>query len=398
MASTSFRLALLGLAMLTTTAFPLVAFAIGAPVVLISARADLAKHRDLGQWHCLKPAAIFGAALALYAAYFIGYLSPSLKLVAANHAYGFGPSGFAPNPVFYPSWFAARIADIIASHWQSLMPTIAIAAVAGGYLLARQQSIYAAQAGALLGVVIIANVAGFFPVMEERFSVFLLAWLALLAATGFAAAIATLTSSLARSITVSGLTAALLMPAVGTLSDPFHQQARTSLAHIKEAAETPLVTTVAGQPIIDAYLSQGRAKRSRCAVRMTAGTTTRCTAARNAADGRFKRAATKWYLMNYVAVASWGGSDYGFPGTSLKDFSVAYYDWITANLRHHEAAHLLLVQGNEHILTALRTRLRSNESLTRIVDERPASPTLAHSAAQLFLFKADPIVRAPANP
>ncbi|MFY0614396.1 MAG: hypothetical protein JXQ99_22900 [Hyphomicrobiaceae bacterium] len=385
-ASTPFRLGLLGLAMLTTTAFPLVAFAIGAPLILSIARMDLTAGRPFNQWRCVRPAAIFAAALAFYTAYFAGYLSPSLKLIAANHAYGYGPSGFAPDSAFYPMWFAGRLLDIIASHWQSMAPFIAIAALVGGYALSRRASVYALQAGTLLGLVVTANIAGFFPVMEERFSVFLLPWLILCAASGLTIVLRKLPSTLAQPFAAAVLTAALLGPAVDTLRDPFHQQAHASLAHIHAKPTIPLHTTMAGQPIVDAYLSGASKNRSDCAVAVAAGTTDRCTAPRQTTDGMFKQAGTKWYLMNYIAIASWGGSDHGFPGASIAAFSADYYDWIVGDLRRSKRAHLLVVQGNTHMVEALRQRLQRNETLTRIVDERPASPTLAHSAGQLFLF------------
>lgn len=389
-ASMPLRLALLAAAMLATTAFPLVAFAIGAPMILGLARTDLAARRPWPRWRCLGPITLFAVALALYAIYFAGYLSPSLKLVAANHAYGYGPSGYAPDASFYPLWLIGRLGDIIASHWQAWTSFIAIAALAGGYVLARQGSPYAAQAGALLGIIVVANITGFFPVMEERFSVFLMPWLILLAATGMTGAIGRLSSQLPRSLAVCACVAAALLPAVDVVRDPFHQQARASLARAAAAPEIPLVTTLAGQAIIDAYRGDAASGRTECTVTAALATTTRCTARRDDADGRFAGAATKWYLLNYAEVASWGGSDYGFPGASLDSFAAAYYDWIVASLRRHKRAHLLVVQGNRHILAALRGRLGSGERLLRVVDERPPSPTLAHGAAQLFRYEAAP--------
>lgn len=389
-ASASLRLALLAAALAMTTAFPLVAFAIGAPMILGLARADLAARRPVVRWQCLRPATLFAVALALYAVYFAGYLSPSLKLVAANHAYGYGPSGYAPDGTFYPLWLIGRLGDIIASHWQAWTSFIAIAALAGGYVLAKRHSVYAAQAGALLAIVVAANAAGFFPVMEERFSVFLLPWLTLLAASGLAGAIARLPSPVPRSLAASACVAAALLPAVDAVRDPFHHQARASLGRAAAAPEIPLVTTLAGQAIVDAYRTGGPFDREDCTVAAALATTTRCTARRDDRDGRFEGAATKWYLLNYAEVALWGGSDHGFPGASLDAFAAAYYDWIAASLRRHQRAHLLVVQGNARMLAALRSRLGPGERLIRVVDERPPSPTLAHGAAQLFRYEAAP--------
>lgn len=389
-ASAPVRLALLLAAMLMTTAFPLVAFAIGAPMVLSAARADLVARRPLTHWQCLAPAALFAVALAFYAVYFAGYLSPSLKLVAANHAYGYGPSGYAAEGTSYPLWLIGRGGDIITSHWQAWTSFIAVATLAGGYILARLRSIYAAQAAALLGIVVAANFAGFFPIMEERFSVFMLPWVTLLAASGIAGAVTRLPSPVPRSLAISGCVAAALLPAIDAVRDPFHHQARASLAHAAAAPAIPLATTLAGQAIIDAYQIRAPHDRKHCTVTAALATTTRCTARREDTDGRFEGAATKWYLLNYAEIASWGGSDYGFPGASLDAFAAAYYDWIVAGLRRHQRAHVLIVQGNERMLAAVRTRLGPGERLRRVIDERPPSPTLAHGAAQLFLYEAAP--------
>ena len=379
------RLILLVAAMLATTAFPLVAFAVGAPLILGALRDDVTTRRAMRQWRSLRLAAVFTVALFLYAVYFAACLQPALNLLAANHAYAFGQAGYAPEDTFYIAWLHARLLAIVHSHWPPITLAVILAIIAGLYVLSKRTSIYVAQFAALLAIVVAANLSGHFPVMEERFSVFLLPWLTLLAATGCAQAIALLKSKNLRVAATISLTALTLMPALATVRDPFHQQARRSLGQIHDNPEIPLVTTMSGQPIVDAYSSLHDAPW--CDVTAAGGTTNRCTAPKTAHDGDFTGPATKWYLMNYIAVTSWGGSAYAFPGASIEQFSSDYYDWIVASLRRHEIARLLIMQGNPKLLARIKSRLQPGETLRLAVDERPPSPTFAHGAAQLYEFR-----------
>jgi len=382
------RLGLLIAAAVTTTAFPIVAFAIGAPTLLMLLREDIQGSVRFARWQSLPMAALFAFALLFYIVYFLAYSADSLRLVAANHAYGYAADGYNVNGVFYPSWFIGRFVDIVRSHWSELPVLVLGLVLIGVHRLTRNRSIYALQFGTLFGFILVLNLAGHFPIMEGRFSMFMLPWLALAAATGVNWVAGLIPDQSRRQIAITIAALFMLFPAFDTLRDPFHQQARASLAHIQATPEIPLFVSAASQPIADTYLKPGPKDRSACEVMQAKATTTRCTAGKVSGDGAaFQGAATKWYLMNYVSVATWGGSDIGFPGTSVKAFSSQYYDWLVAEMRKHKRAHFLLHQGNANVLNMLKSRLGAKDKLTRIIDERPPSPTLAHSAAQLFLLE-----------
>ncbi len=386
-ASTSLRLVLLGAAMLFTTAFPLVAFAVGAPLIVSLARSDIGALRRPRQWHCLKPAAIFAGALTAYLLYFANYLSPSLKLVAANHAYYIEAFGFADDDVSYFNWLAVQFHEIVASHWPT-RPAIICAVASGLYgswLLARRSNFYLPQAACLASFALVANAAGHFPLLPGRFSVFMLPWLALVSATGMAFAMRTFLQSNFRSAIAFNLCAALmLMHAAHSLRNPLHEQARASVDHVRQTPQIPLASTTGSQPIIDAYLVPANSG-ARCHVVAAISTTTRCTAIRTAAHGSFQGYSTNWYLMNYARVYGWNSKlGHAFPGASLKSFTASYYDWLIANIRRQSRAHLLIFL-DEGILSELRKRLRPSESITRLIDERPNDRK--HGAAQLFLYE-----------
>lgn len=384
----SFRLALLVLAALSTTAFPLVAFAVGAPWILSLFLADMRERRPIHTWHSLVPVALFTIALVFYVIYFTTYLADSLRLVAENHAYGYAADGYNIHSMFYPAWLLSRLQGIVSSHWLGAATLVLLLLAIGLYVLIQQRSLFAAQFTVLAVSIVGLNLTGHFPIMEGRFSMFLLPWLGVLAGVGVSWLTRQISQPLLRQATVTLAALVMLYPAIQTLQDPFHQQTRASLAKIKATPELPLVATIASQPIIDVYLTPGPVNRQDCTVRQAAGTTTRCTAAKAAADGdTFSGADTKWYLLNYVAVSTWNGSDAGFPGASIEAYSAEYYDWLVSELRQYPKAHFLMLQGNPTVMRALQSRLKPTERLSRIVDERPPSPTLAHSAAQLYLFE-----------
>ena len=294
---------------------------------------------------------------------------------------------FAPEGALYLAWLHSRLLAIIASNWTAITLPVVIAIVGGLYVLTRQANAYAAQFACMVAIMAAANIQGHFPIMEERFGVFIVPWLALLAANGASVAIEPLKEARIRLAAKIGLTALMLLPALDTIRDPFHQQARRSLAHIRANPHIALVTSTAAEPVVDAYLAAPHRTNTSCAVVFASATTNRCTAAMSDGDGIFQGPATKWYLMNYIAAATWGGSDFGFPGKSVHQFSSDYYDWLVASLRRHDKAHLLILQGNKALLAAINARLQPNETLRLIVDERPPSPTLAHSAAQLYVYR-----------
>ena len=386
----AFRLTLLALAAISTTAFPIVCLAIGGPAILTAFHSDIKAARAPHAWQSLRLASIFVSALAIYVTYFLGYLAESLRLLAENHAYAFAADGYSQGTSLYPLWFTSRFFAILMSHWSTAPVIIAVLLAAGITQSARQKAPYAAQFAALIAAVAALNLTGHLPVMEGRFSSFMLPWLTILAGFGASLLVNTMKAGLPRQATLTIVVLLALSSAANTLRDPFHQQARASLTHIAANPAIPLVTTISAQPIIDLYLQPAPTSRSECAVVQATATTTRCTAGKTSDDGAFQSAATKWYLMNYIAVGSWGGGAHGFPGASIDTFTAAYYDWLAANLRAHKTAFLLVIQGNPSQLSNIQSRLPPGARLTRIIDERPPSPTLAHSAAQLFLYEATP--------
>lgn len=383
---TAVRLALLCMAAISTTAFPMVCFAVGAPAVLLALQSDVTKRLPFKQWQSLRYATIFTAALAVYVIYFTGYLAESLRLLTDNHAYAFAADGFNTGSGSHIFWLLNRFAAIIGSHW-STAPAIILMLLAAGILhFARVRSIYAAQFLILTGFIVFLNLTGHFPIMERRFSTFMMPWLAVITGAGVSLVAGLITAASFRPAIVLSAVIFTLSPAIDTLRDPFHQQARASLRHIASNPAIPLVSSIAAQPVIDVYLAPPPKDHHDCTVAEAGATTTRCTAGKAPGDGAFQNASTKWYLMNYVAVASWGGSDAGFPGPSIAAFSDTYYDWLVSELRRHPKAHFLLLQGRPSVLAAIHKRLRPEENLTRIIDERPPSPTLGNNAAQLFVY------------
>jgi len=387
LARTSSRLLLVAAAIVMTVSFPLVVFAVAAPAILTTLRTDLISRSTLRQSATVPLAVVFGIALALFAAYFALYIGASLKLVSANHAYDI-QTGFYNGRGGYLPWVLGRSGAVLYSHMRELVFLIAALALAGFGLLTARLSVYAGQMAALAFVMVILNKAGLFPILNDRFSIFLLPWLAIaVGATGSWVA-GRLPHAMPRSLCCGLMVSILIYPGAGTLTDPFHQQARASLAKIRKSPDIPLVPIVSAQPIADIYVARKPDVAGKCLIGGLLARTTRRTEARAPGAGPFLGDATKWFLMNYVVVESWDKAPPGLPAATVQKLAADYYDWFAAEVLRHPRAHVLLLQANSHIADAVTSRLSLHGKLTRVLDERGRG--LSHGAAQLYLFERSP--------
>ncbi|MCB1510754.1 MAG: hypothetical protein KDJ36_07605 [Hyphomicrobiaceae bacterium] len=376
------RFALLACAMMLATSFPIVAAATCAPALMLQLRADMASGRPLRGWAFWRLVAPIAAALSLYLIYFTAYIGPALKLVSANHHY-LTRLGFAGDGDIYPVWLAGQVNAILASHAGDIAPCVIVASGVGLASLIRARSVYAGQFAALAAAVIALNLAGRFPILEERFSIYLLPWVGLAVGAGVCRLSTALSDARAKGVVAAVATAALLWPATGTISDPFHQTARRSLARL--AADPAPV--FGAQPILDLYLGRGPDRARDCMLAFVGDATNRCTAARGPHDGAFEGRATKWYLMNYIAAGLRGGATPGLDAGRLKQLTDDYVNWVAAGIVRHKRAYYLAIQAEKRFMAALMQRLSAHGTFRLVVDERPQSPTYAHGAGRLYLFE-----------
>ena len=390
------RLGLLAAALLGAASFPLTAFAVGIVHVLwrpIDWRQPAVALPAI--WRAGWP---FALALPLYAAYYLTYVAPSFGLVLANYAYAYEAIGFNHTPLPWPMWFLVQLRAIVTSHFTPVTAVAGLAVLLGIFRGVRTRSAYAAQAGALVAIMAALNALHLYPVIEDRFTLFVLPWLAVLAALGVTQLLELLEpvspmparAAVAQAIALAaGL--ALVWPAVDFVRDPHHQHAGRSLAVLHADPNTPVVTSIAAQPILELHAPGAGSVLVRdahiCRPEIASGTTDRCTRARAPGDGAFAGADTKWYLLNYAAVAGWDGESFGFPGASLPAFVAEYHAWLTAEVARHPRAWLLLAQQTPRDIARLTELLAPHGRLTLVADDRPPSPSRGWGAARLFLFE-----------
>lgn len=379
------RFAALLAGMMLATSFPIVAVATCAPALVLHLRDDLVAGRFVRDWSVWRFGAPVAAALGLYLVYYVSYIGPTLKLVSANHLY-LTRLGFVGDGNIYPFWLAGRLATILTSHAGAIAPWLIVAGGVGLASLARARSVYAGQIIALAAAVVALNLAGQFPLLEERFSIFMLPWIGLAVGAGVCRIGKLIMDARAKAVATAMATAAVLWPALGTIGDPFHQDARRSLAHLASRS----VPVFGAQPILDLYRADATGGAGRCVLAHLGDATDRCTAARAEHDGAFAGAATKWYLMNYIAAGLRGGTTSGLDAGDVQALIDGYITWVAAGMVRHERAYYLAIQAERPFMDALAKRLALHGTFRIVVDERPASPTYAHGAAQLYLFERRP--------
>jgi hypothetical protein len=374
-------------AMMSATSFPFMALAIGASLVWVRLRRSPA---GLGSRlrAALPDASLFAIVLVLYAVYYIGYVRPTSATVIANHAFTFEGIGYFQGHGSYLSWLAHRLLAILFSHYEIMCMLVLLIGLLGLFRLAQQRSIYALQMLILMLALIGANLARVYPIIEDRFTLFLLPWIGIAAGAGVGMIFARVPNALARTLLGLVLAAALLWPAVVFLQDPLRQDARQTLAFLASDPKTPVVLTMGAQPTYDLYMgSDGTPVGLRCDVQGKPGMTNRCMLPRAPGDGTFLGHDTKWYLLNYVAVAGWGGNDHGFPGPSVKEFAAHYWDFIASELKRAGRSYLFVLAHSRGDVVEIEKRAAVYGRLSLVLDERPSTPSRGFGSAQLWLFQ-----------
>ncbi len=366
------RLGILVLAMLSASTFPLAAFAVGTAFMLTGVRrpADLPNaiiaNLRSGGW-------IFPLAGLIYVLYYAAHIRAAYEALLRNFGYTYQGFGFVRGGS-YPVWLAGNLWSTIESHYGILAIPIVAAALVGGWRLLKRDLPYLTQAAALAAAMIALNIAGIYPLLPARFSMFAMPWLALLAGCGMAFALSRIQDRGMQMIAAAAATALVLFPALVYINAPSEHQARRSIEQLQRAGATPVMVTVSSQPVFDLYLRPRgpTAAADRCRAPGIIGYTNRCRALKADGDGRAVDANTKWYLLNYAAIIGRGVDPVGFPGPDPKAFAGAYVDWLVRQL---PAGQPILLFTAPHTPgdtdgDPLQARLKAVAKVERLLDER----------------------------
>ena len=366
------RLGLLLVAMLSASTFPLAAFAVGAAFLLHGVRrpADAvptigAKLRS-GGW-------IFAIAGLIYVLYYAAHIRPAYEALLRNFGYTYQGFGFVRGGS-YPFWLAGNLWSTIESHYGILAIIILAAAVVGIWRLRGRGLPYLTQAAALAAAMIALNMAGIYPLLPARFSMFAMPWLALLAGCGIAFGLSRVGDRGMQMIAAAAVTGLVLFPSLVYINAPSEHQARRSIAQLMNARGSPVMVTVSSQPVFDLYLKPhaSAAGARRCQAPAIIGYTNRCRALKGDGDGRSVDANTKWYLLNYAAIIGRGVEPVGFPGPDPKAFASAYVDWLVRQVPAGRAVLLFTAPHTPEDTDAdpLQARLKAAMTVERLLDER----------------------------
>jgi hypothetical protein len=381
------RLSLLLVAMLATSTFPLTAFAVGTAFLL----ADVRRPTDLMPQSVAHPLArlvaggwVFIVAGIAYVAYYLAHIKVAYAALLGNFGYTYQGFGFVRDGN-YLVWLANNCDTILASHYGFLGLPLLAAALFGGWTARARDLPYGRQVAALVAVILVLNVAGVYPLLPARFSVFLLPWFALFAGLGLGVVLAEIKDH-GHQLIIGALTSiVVLLPAISYVFNPVKHQARQStttlLAHLRLDKTTPIMVTVSGQPVYDLYVkARTPPGGDRCIAHGVLGYTNRCRALKAPGDGVMQGSATKWYLLNYAAIIGRGVPPVGFPGTSPQAFAASYITWLVEQLPKDRDTLLFTAPHTAEDTDGdpFQARLKAMTTVQRLVDERTAtSPSRA---------------------
>jgi hypothetical protein len=326
------RFGLLAAAMVLASTFPLAAFAVGIAWMLSGVGyATLTAPHALGLHLLTRIRAggwVFAAAGLVYIAYYLTAIRPAYAALLGNFGYTYQGFGFVREGN-YLVWLTNNVDTILASHYGFLGLPLFAAALWGGWQSAERGLRYVPQIVALASIVVVLNVAGVYPILPARFSVFLLPWFAVMAGLGLATLVTLIKDKGLQTLAATGLAVVTLLPAATYILSPITHDAKQSIAYLKAHSDTPVMVTVSSQPLYDLYLKQPNAMQTdRCLASGVFAYTNRCRALKAPGDGVLQGAQTKWYLLNYAAIIGRGVPPVGFPGGDPKAFALSYKRWL----------------------------------------------------------------------
>lgn len=373
------RLGMLIVLLLTASTFPLAVFAVGAVAMLTGVRRATDFQR-LALPRVLSGGWVFAAAGALYVVYYATHIKPAYEALLFNFGYTYQGFGFVRD-ASYPVWLIDKAWSILESHYGFLGLPLIAAALYGAWAMRGRGLPYLAQLGVLIAVMVAVNLAGVYPLLPARFSVFILPWIAVLAGVGIAGLLARIADENLQSIAAGGVAVVVLFPAITYILDPTTHQARKSIDALRADAKTQVMVTVSGQPVFDLYVKAPTPDGpDRCQAPSVLGYTNRCRTLKAPGDGIMQGAATKWYLLNYAAIIGRGVPPVGFPGASPQAFADSYVDWLAGQLPAGVPVRLFTAPHTERDTDGdpLQARLKAAATVQRLIDERtPASSVRA---------------------